>query len=71
MRRRRLQDERNYLIAFFALLFFIGGALILWLYGGPAMAMGIACMISGALLTGLVLLVVQGLDWLGKWLDKD
>ena len=59
------------LIGFFAVLFIVGGGLIWLIYGGPAMAVGLVCMVGGALLTGVVLLIMLGLQWVSNWLEKD
>lgn len=70
LRHHRERTDRNLLLGFFALLFVVGGGLILLLYGGGAAAFGIACMAAGALLVGLVILVMLGLQALSDWLDK-
>lgn len=71
LRRHREITDRNVLFGFFAVLFIVGGGLIWMIYGGPAMAVGLACMIGGALLTGLVLIIMLGLQWVSHWLEKD
>jgi hypothetical protein len=54
----------------FALLFIVGGGLIALIYGGSAAAIGVGCMAAGAVLAGVVILVMLGLQWLSDWLDK-
>ena len=66
----RTRTDRNLLIGFFALLFLVGGALIWWLYGGSAAAVGVVCIALGAGLAGAVLLITLGLQWLSDWLDR-
>jgi hypothetical protein len=70
MRRHRTDTDRNMLLGFFALLFIVGGGLIWLFYGGGAAAFGLACIAAGAMLTGLVLLIMFGLQWLSDWLEK-
>lgn len=71
LRRHRDITDRNVLIGFFAVLFIVGGGLIWLIYGGPAMAVGLVCMAGGAMLTGLVLLIMLGLQWVSNWLERD
>ena len=70
MRRHRERTDRNLLLGFFALLFIVGGGLIWLLYGAGAAAFGVACMVVGALLASLVLLLMFSLQWLNDWLDR-
>ena len=70
LRGHRARTDRNLLIGFFALLFIVGGALIWWLYGGSAAALGIICIALGAMLAGLVVAITLGLGWLSDWLDR-
>ena len=70
MRRHRANTDRNLLIGFFALAFIVGGALIWWLYGNGAAALGIICIAGGAVLAGIVMAIMLGLQWLSNWLDK-
>jgi hypothetical protein len=70
LRGHRTQTDRNLLIGFFALLFLAGGALIWWLYGGSAAAVGVVCIALGAGLAGAVLLITLGFQWLSDWLDR-
>jgi tryptophan-rich sensory protein len=70
LRRHRAITDRNLLLGFFAVLFIVGGALIFIFYGGGAAALGIACMAVGAILAGVVTLVMLGLDWVSGWLDR-
>ena len=69
-RRHRADTDRNLLIGFFVLLVFVGGALILWLYGGLAGVEGIICMLGLAAVAGVVMLVMTGLSRLSEWLDN-
>lgn len=71
LRRHREMTDRNLLIGFFAVLFIVGGGLIWLMYGGGAMAMGLVCMMAGAMLTGLVLLIMLGLQWVSDWLERN
>ncbi len=71
LRRHRETTDRNMLFGFFAVLFIVGGGLIWMIYGGPAMAVGLVCMVGGAMLTGLVFLIMLGLQWVSHWLEKD
>ena len=71
LRRHRETTDRNVLIGFFAVLLLVGGGLIWIIYGGAAMATGLICMLAGALLTGLVLLIMLGLQWLSDRLERD
>jgi hypothetical protein len=70
LRRHRQRTDRNLLLGFFALLFLVGGGLIWLLYGAGAAAFGLACLALGAVLTGLVLLLMLGLQWLSDYLDR-
>jgi hypothetical protein len=69
-RTHREQTDRNALIGFFVLLFIVGGGLIFLLYGGGAAAFGIGCIVVGAGLAALVMLIMFGLQWLSDWLDR-
>ncbi len=69
-RKHRARTDRNMLLGFFALLFVVGGGLIAVLYGGSAAAMGVGCMAAGAMLGGVVILIMLGIQWLSAWLDK-
>ena len=69
-RKHKDRTDRNLLLGFFALLFIVGGGLIAVLYGGSAAAIGVGCMAAGAVLAGVVILVMLGLQWLSNWLDK-
>jgi hypothetical protein len=69
LRRHRAATDRNLLIGFFALLFVVGGGLILLFYGPGGLATGLLCMVGGAVLAGLVMLVTYGFEWLSKWLE--
>jgi hypothetical protein len=69
-RKHRERTDRNALLAFFALLFIVGGGLIAILYGGSAAAIGIGCMAAGAVLAGVVVLVMLGIQWLSDWLER-
>ncbi len=69
-RAHRAQTDRRLLLGFFALLFVVGGGLIWLLYGSGAAALGLGCMALGAVLAGLVLLLMLGLQWLSDWLDR-
>ena len=70
LRGHRARTDRNLLIGFFALLFLVGGALIWWLYGGSAAAVGVVCIALGAGLAGAVVLITLGFQWLSDWLDR-
>jgi hypothetical protein len=70
LRRHQRETDRNLLIGFFLLLFGVGGGLILYFYGPGGLATGLACMAGGAVVAGLVVLVVNGLEWLSRWLDN-
>lgn len=65
-RAHRARTDRNLLLGFFALLFIVGGGLIWYLYGAGAAALGVACMALGAVLVGVLALVMMGLEWLSK-----
>lgn len=70
LRRYQRATDRNLLIGFFLLLFGVGGALIYLFYGLGGLTTGLLCMLGGAVLAGLVLLVTQGFEWLSRWLDN-
>lgn len=70
LRRYQRDTDRNLLIGFFLLLFGVGGGLILHFYGVGGLATGLSCMAGGAAVAGLVVLVVNGLEWLSRWLDS-
>ena len=70
MRRHRSNTDRNLLIGFFALAFIIGGALIWLFYGTGAAALGILCVAGGAVLAGIVMGLMVGLQWLSDWLER-
>ena len=69
-RQHRQRTDRNLLLGFFAILFLVGGGLIAIFYGGSAAALGVGCMAAGAVLAGLVMLIMLGIQWLSEWLDK-
>jgi hypothetical protein len=69
-RQHRERTDRNLLLGFFALLFIVGGGLIAVLYGSGAAAMGVGCMAAGAVLAGVVVLVMLGIQWLSDWLER-
>jgi len=70
LRRHRTQTDRNLLLGFFAVLFVVGGGLIWLVYGRGAAALGLTCMAMGAVLVGIVTLMMLGLQWLSEWLDR-
>ena len=70
LRRHRTQTDRNLLLGFFAVLFVVGGGLIWLVYGWGAAALGLTCMAMGAVLVGIVTLMMLGLQWLSEWLDR-
>jgi hypothetical protein len=70
LRKHRARTDRNLLIGFFALAFIVGGALIWYFYGAGAAAVGILCVAGGAVLAGIVLGLMVGLQWLSDWLDR-
>lgn len=70
MRRHRSNTDRNLLIGFFALAFIIGGALIWVFYGTGAAALGVICVAGGAVLAGIVMGIMVGLQWLSDWLER-
>ena len=69
-RSHREQTDRNALIGFFILLFIVGGGLIWLLYGNGAAVLGIGCIVVGAGMAAIVMLIMFGLQWLSDWLDK-
>ncbi len=69
LRRFRTVTDRNLLIGFFAVLFVVGGGLILIFYGPGGLATGLVCMAGGALVAGLLVLVTFGFQWLSDWLE--
>lgn len=73
LRRHRTQTDRNLLLGFFAVLFVVGGGLIWLVYGRGAAALGLTCMAMGAVLVGIVTLMMLGLlglQGLSEWLDR-
>lgn len=70
MRKHRSRTDRNLLIGFFALALIVGGALIWWLYGTGAAALGILCIAGGGVLAGIVMGLMVGLQWLSDWLER-
>jgi hypothetical protein len=70
MRRHRSNTDRNLLLGFFALAAIVGGALIWIFYGTGAAALGIVCVAGGAVLAGIVVMLMLGLLWLNEWLEK-
>jgi hypothetical protein len=70
LRGHREQTDRNALIAFFVLLFIVGGGLIWLLYGNGAAVLGLGCIVVGAGLAAIVMLIMIGLQWLSNWLDR-
>lgn len=69
-RAHRARTDRNLLLGFFALLFIVGGGLIWYFYGASAAALGVVCIALGAILTGLVALLMVGLQWLSDRLEE-
>lgn len=70
LRRYQTATDRNLLIGFFIVLFLVGGGLIYLFYGVGGLSTGLLCMIGGAVLAGVVVLVAFGFEWLSKWLDN-
>ncbi len=70
MRKHRARTDRNLLIGFFALALVVGGALIWVFYGTGAAALGIICIAGGAVLIGILLGLMVGLQWLNDWLER-
>jgi heme/copper-type cytochrome/quinol oxidase subunit 4 len=70
IRRHRADTDRNLLIGFFVVLILAGGALIFWLYGGAAGALGVICLLGFAVVAAIVMLVMTGLGRLSEWLDS-
>jgi hypothetical protein len=70
LRRHEARTQRNLVLGFFGLLFLVGGGLILWIYGPLALGTGLVCMIGGAMLFGLVMLVTLSFGWISAWLDR-
>ena len=71
LRQHRALTDRNLLIGFFALLFLVGGGLILLFYGSGAALLGVGCMAVGLVLTGIVLFIMFGLEKVSEWLDRN
>jgi hypothetical protein len=70
-RAHHARTERNLLLGFFALLFIVGGGLIWYFYGAGAAALGVGCIAGGAVLVGLLALLMAGLQWLSdRWEEK-
>lgn len=69
LRRYQFITDRNLLIGFFVLLFVVGGGLIYLFYGAGGLSTGLLCMLAGALLAGVIVLVVFGFEWLSRWLE--
>jgi hypothetical protein len=70
-RAHRARTDRNLLLGFFALLFIVGGGLIWYFYGAGAAALGVICIAAGAVLVGLLALLMLGLEWLSnRWEEK-
>lgn len=70
LRRHRAQADRAYLLAFFGLLFVVGGALIWAFYGLGGMAAAFLCMGGGVLTVGVLIGLMRGLDKVADWLEK-
>ena len=70
IRRHRAITDRNLLIGFFVVLVTAGGALIFWVYGGPAAVLGVVCLLGFAAMAGVVMLVMTGLERLSEWIDN-
>lgn len=62
---------RNLVIGFIVIIFVIGSALIVTLYGGGAVFGALSCFFLALGLVGVVALVVFGLGKFSEWLDKD
>ena len=70
-RAHRARTDRNLLLGFFALLFVVGGGLIWYFYGAGAAALGVLCIAAGAVLVGVLALLMVGLEWLSnRWEEK-
>lgn len=70
LRRYQLITDRNLLIGFFIVLFVVGGALIYLFYGLGGLSTGLLCMLGGAALAGVVVIVVFGFEWVSRWLEN-
>ena len=53
------------------LLFIVGVGLVWWLYGFSAAMMGLLCLLGALVPIGLIALIMFGLDWLVKKVDKE
>jgi hypothetical protein len=53
------------------LLFVVGTGLVWWIYGLGAAVMGLLCLLGALVPIGLIVLIMFGLDWLVKKVDKE
>lgn len=70
LRQHRDATDRNALLGFFGILFILGGGLIFAFYGPAATVLGVACLGMGAVLAGLVLFIMFGLQKFSDWLEE-
>jgi hypothetical protein len=66
-RRDRRRTDRNLAWAVVIFLVGVGGTLIALIYGGGAAALGLVCLLAGAVLFGLVWLI---LTLMGRWAER-
>jgi hypothetical protein len=63
-RAMRRKTDRNLALAVVVFLVGVGGALIAFIYGGGAAALGLVCLLGGAGIFGLLWLI---LTLMGRW----
>ncbi len=71
LRKYASQTTVRLIVGALVLVFVVGSALILWLYGlGPAL-MGLLCLLGALIPIGLIWLLMVGLDVLVKKLNEE
>ncbi len=63
----RRKTDRNLALAVVIFLVGVGGALIAFVYGGGAAALGLVCLLGGAGIFGLLWLI---LTLMGRWANR-
>jgi hypothetical protein len=66
-RAMRRKTDRNLVLAVVVFLVGVGGALIAFIYGGVAAALGIVCLLAGAGILGLLWLILTLME---RWAKR-
>ena len=71
LRRYSSQTTVRLVVGAVIILFVVGLGVIWWIYGLGAAAMGVLCLLGALVPAGLIWVILFGMDWLVKKLDKE